>query len=137
MDNIDIYSSHEPECLICSHPLCEDQPYAMINNNNEKGKYHIECLERWLETSNNGLLTQDKIMSYNIYHNNNLIEQKNIISNNTDIIIENLSRNEEENHISNNSSKFECDFSTNLSKFICCFSITIILLLILMLIKRL
>lgn len=60
-------------CPICFIDL-EDSPYAMINNTSEKGRYHVECLERWLNKSRNGILTQDKIKGYTVYHEDTQIE---------------------------------------------------------------
>ncbi|QKF94203.1 zinc finger protein RING/FYVE/PHD-type protein [Fadolivirus algeromassiliense] len=67
-------SSEELGCEICFYKVDDDQPYCKIDNKRENGKYHIECLERWLQKSNNGLHTQDKIISYSVYHGTELIE---------------------------------------------------------------
>lgn len=64
----------EEECVICFNKLEHDQPYCKIDNKRENGNYHVECLEQWLQKSNNGLYTRDKIISYSIYHNSELIE---------------------------------------------------------------
>ena len=55
------------ECPICLTDL-GDAPYAMIDNTAEKGRYHVECLELWLNRSRNGILTQDKVFGYTVYH---------------------------------------------------------------------
>jgi hypothetical protein len=75
----------ENECPICYHLLTADQPYAMIDNTGEKGMYHIECLEKWLEKSKNGLITNNLITSYSVYHEGELIETK-MVTTNIDII---------------------------------------------------
>lgn len=62
------------KCPICFNKFTNSQPFAMIDNTSEKGKYCIECIEKWLDISHNGLLTQDKVLSYSIYHENTLIE---------------------------------------------------------------
>lgn len=64
----------EDECHICLFPVI-DSPYAMIDNRAERGKYHVECLEKWLKYSNNGLLTQYEIKSYTIFHADIVIEK--------------------------------------------------------------
>lgn len=61
------------ECPICFMSLA-DSPYAMIDNTAEKGRYHVECLELWLNKSRNGILTQDKVKSYTVYHQDIQIE---------------------------------------------------------------
>jgi hypothetical protein len=61
------------ECPICFEKL-DDMPYAKINNTAEPGFYHIECLEKWLMYSRNGLLTTYEIKSYSTFHNNVIIE---------------------------------------------------------------
>lgn len=71
----------EIECEICLDELSNDQPYAKIDNKSESGKYHVECLERWLRRCNNGLHTQDRIMSYSIYHCNQIIETVKVTDN--------------------------------------------------------
>lgn len=65
---------YDNECVICAYDILKDQPYGMINNQYEKGKYHVECLEKWVNVSRNGLLTQYEIKSYSIYQHENLIE---------------------------------------------------------------
>lgn len=62
------------ECIICFYNITPDQPYSMINNKYEKYKCHVECLERWINKSHNGLCTQNEIKSYSIYQQGNLIE---------------------------------------------------------------
>ena len=64
----------EDECHICLFPVT-DSPYAMIDNRAERGKYHVECLEKWVRYSNNGLLTQYEIKSYTIFHAGVVIEK--------------------------------------------------------------
>ena len=70
---------YDQECIICTHEIYIEQPYAMIDNQNEKGKYHVECLEQWVSKNNNGILTQDKIISYSIYQKNGVITTINIM----------------------------------------------------------
>lgn len=74
---MDSDSPEEPNkitCIICYLKISPDDPYAMIDNNHEIGKYHLSCLETWLTKSTNGLLSQDKIESYTIYHHNQKID---------------------------------------------------------------
>ena len=56
-----------------------DQPYSIIERCSEKGKFHVQCLEQWLQKSNNGIFTQDKIETYSIYQNNILINLNTLI----------------------------------------------------------
>ena len=65
---------NDKECIICFYIIADDQPYCMINNKNERAKLHVECLEQWINKSQNGLYTQDEIKSYSIYQMDRLIE---------------------------------------------------------------
>ena len=67
-------SNNDIECSICLGVLY-DSPYAKIDNNKEQGKYHTECLEGWLVRCQRGILCQDKVQSYSIYHDNILLEK--------------------------------------------------------------
>lgn len=59
------YSSNN-ECNICFTYINPNDQYAKIEK--ENGVYHIDCLKRWLDSSNNnGIMTQSKVTSYNIY----------------------------------------------------------------------
>lgn len=58
----------QEECCICYNDIELNKEYAIINNDIEKGIYHVHCLENWIQTSNNGILTQDKITSYIIFN---------------------------------------------------------------------
>lgn len=62
-----------PICSICFNKL-NDTPYAMINDTGETGKYHIQCLEQWIQKSNRGTLIDKKTDTYSIYHDDKLIE---------------------------------------------------------------
>lgn len=76
-------SPEEPDkivCIICYNKINSGDMYAIIDNKHEKGKYHVNCLEKWLEKSNHGLLSQDEIKSYSVYDNDQII-QTNIINN--------------------------------------------------------
>jgi len=73
-------SYDELECIICLYKISDDQPYSMLNTKYEKAKYHIECLEQWINKSHNGILTQETITSYSIYHKNKLIETIKVIT---------------------------------------------------------
>jgi hypothetical protein len=55
-------------CIICSDPI--GNCYAMINNEGETEKFHLECLESWLSHSKTGIITQIPIETYSIYENN-------------------------------------------------------------------
>jgi len=84
MDNQDI-------CLICLDPV--NDKYAKIDNISETiNKYHIECIDKWLNKSGRGLFTNDQIESYNIYDSNNILE--------TIIVLKNLNNFDNgDNHI--------------------------------------
>ncbi len=56
------------ECNICFNQIDKyNTHYAKIDNPDERGVYHLHCLQKWLETSNNGIMTQNKITAYHIY----------------------------------------------------------------------
>lgn len=95
-------SSDILECEICSENLLIDQPFAKIDDTAEQGMYHVECLEKWLNQSNNGLHTQNKITSYSIYHNNELIEQHKINGQDYIVNISELSYTENQDLLNNN-----------------------------------
>lgn len=65
-------------CGICYNTLVEDTEYAKINNPHETGRYHIHCLVAWLNNSRNGILSQDRITSYQIFINEGLISTVNL-----------------------------------------------------------
>ena len=60
-------------CAICTSRI-NGNIYTMIDNQNEKGKYHINCLEKWISRSKNGILTREEIESYSIYNNDIIID---------------------------------------------------------------
>lgn len=66
-------TENDDECLICFKKLDNDVRYAMIDHIDENGKFCVECLEKWLDKSKCGLITNDKINSYSIYEGNKLI----------------------------------------------------------------
>lgn len=56
------------ECNICFNQINKyNMYYAKIDNPDERGVYHLHCLQKWLDTSNNGIMTQNKIIAYHIY----------------------------------------------------------------------
>lgn len=74
MDNDSNSEDSIKECNICLCQIDKSLPYTMIDNDGEKGKYHPDCLKKWVKTNDHGLLTQSKIESYSIYQDNTLIE---------------------------------------------------------------
>lgn len=74
-----------PACSICFVKL-DDVPYALINDEGEKGRYHVHCLEKWIQKGTRGIMLDKKINSYSIYHMDKLIET---IVNNKPIIPDN------------------------------------------------
>lgn len=69
----DSAESFGEECYICFIKIKDDTPYASIDNEKDI-KCHPECLEQWINKANKCLITDEKIQSYSIYHNNSLIE---------------------------------------------------------------
>jgi hypothetical protein len=61
------------ECVICQTPI-DNKTYAFINNDHERGVYHINCLTEWLERTNTGILSEDKITSYLVFDNGTVRE---------------------------------------------------------------
>ena len=62
------------ECFICYINMDNDVPYAKINNLEETDKkYHLECLEEWINKSGRCVITDGMIESYSLYQNDNLI----------------------------------------------------------------
>lgn len=53
------------ECAICMTELTEGEPYAVILT--EVGRYHIPCLEAWLEKSHRGILGDNHVDSYLVF----------------------------------------------------------------------
>lgn len=66
--------SNGEECEICFYTITNGQPYCKINNRRENGVYHMECVEAWLQRSNNGFHVQEAIISYSMFQNDELIE---------------------------------------------------------------
>ena len=64
-EQIDNFEQLIEECPICIQPI--ERIYAMIENTGENGKYHPECIDKWLKTSKNGILVQQDITSITIY----------------------------------------------------------------------
>lgn len=57
-------------CIICYENI--NNNYAIIDSEKEtKVKYHIHCLDTWLENSKRGIMCDENIKSYSIYNNNN------------------------------------------------------------------
>lgn len=72
-------SPEGPSCGICYNKLT-DGPYAVINDQAEQdNKYHVQCLEQWVQKSKRGIILEKKIDSYSIYHDDTLVS-KNVIN---------------------------------------------------------
>ena len=67
-------SLSENDCLICYDKLAPTSPYSFPDGEINYKKCHPECLERWYNVSNRGLVTDTEIKSYTIYHEGNVIE---------------------------------------------------------------
>lgn len=63
------------ECIICYEELRKDEIYAMIDHPGENGKYHVHCIESWLNRSTNGILIQNPIEKLNLYMDDKQISQ--------------------------------------------------------------
>lgn len=55
------------ECLICLELI--ENNYAIVDNEHERGIYHIQCLEKWLKDSCRGVLSREKPISYIVFNN--------------------------------------------------------------------
>jgi len=121
-----------PMCGICFIKL-DDVPYAMINDDGEKGKYHVHCLNQWIQKSNRGILIEQKVNSYSIYHEDKLIDTvvnnkpSQIIDNNqpiqvdtaeTTILIPSHENNEEDNS-SDSGREYPCYMHCNKGQIMC------------------
>lgn len=60
-------------CIICLDELDDGCKYAVINNVDEKYKYHPECLELWTNSHSTGIITRNIINTYSIYQNDKCI----------------------------------------------------------------
>lgn len=69
----------EDECPICYEIILKNRVYVMIDNEGENGKYHVSCIEKWLNKSTNGILTQNKIKKLKLNINNKTFSQLNLI----------------------------------------------------------
>lgn len=56
------------ECIICLDPVLSTR-YAVLNGEGEYCKYHIECLQQWVQKSNIGCLTGLPVETYSIFDN--------------------------------------------------------------------
>lgn len=133
-----------PTCSICFYKL-NDTPYAMINDPGETGKYHVQCLEQWIQKSNRGILIEKKIDSYSIYHEDKLIEtivnkklqvpfqndQTN--TNETTVLIpSNEDNDDNDNDSSDSGQEYPCYYQFNRGQVLCA-SIAVIIVLCLLL----
>lgn len=67
MFGVFIYKQKMEDCLICLDLIQDD--YAVVNNEHERGIYHIHCLEKWLKDSTRGVLSREKPKSYIVFNN--------------------------------------------------------------------
>lgn len=67
------------ECNICFNKIEPNIQYAKIDNPDEVGSYHVNCLTNWLRTSgNHGIMTQTKVTGYYICINGEKIIKINV-----------------------------------------------------------
>ena len=76
MSSSDSLEDYSDECIICYEPICDNDPYALPDNDCDNSKKcHPECLELWYTNySNRGLITDRLIKTFKIYHLENPIE---------------------------------------------------------------
>jgi hypothetical protein len=67
------------ECIICYEEIRADQIYAMIDQEGESAKYHVNCIEKWLNKSKNGILIQKPIEKLNLYFGNDKVCHMNLL----------------------------------------------------------
>ena len=129
----DFLENDEDECYICFQKIIKNQPYATIDNEREKGKFHEKCLEEWTNKSNNGIFTQDKINSYSLYQGNILIKCNPIASLENKIIINDRIQNtyEDENLMLNNNNTFNYNIA-----YFCYYLLFLFIIIIIFILKN-
>jgi hypothetical protein len=90
MDMIEeiIYMGEDDYCIICYDVIYDYHIYAKIDHPDENyKKYHPDCLLKWFETHNTGILSQNIIPSYSIFSHDCKIDtiaiKQEYVSNNT------------------------------------------------------
>ena len=69
----------EEDCPICFEKISKNKIYVMIDSEGENAKYHVRCIEKWLNKSTNGILTQNQIEKINLNINNETFSQLKLI----------------------------------------------------------
>lgn len=67
-------SSSSDGCMICFHTVQNDQPFGKIDHDQECNVYHPDCLDKWFNEHDIGIITRRQVPSYSIYHENTLVE---------------------------------------------------------------
>lgn len=60
--------SQEYECAFCMYEIEPDDPFAIINEDSGKARYHPQCLEEWFSSNDRCIISREKADSYSIYH---------------------------------------------------------------------
>ncbi|ARF09545.1 hypothetical protein Indivirus_1_168 [Indivirus ILV1] len=119
------------ECGICLDIINKNTYYGKIDDPNEIGFYHLHCLQRWLESNNNGILTQNTVDAYHILLNDQIIStikiEKNIQQPSAPLI-----SNENEEYVNNNRYYYE-DRRNNIIQISVCFLVIVIIIIMLIL----
>lgn len=56
------------ECSVCMYEIAPDDPFAIINEDSGKARYHPQCLEQWFSSNDRCIISREKADSYSIYH---------------------------------------------------------------------
>ncbi len=64
------------ECAICYEIIHTCDFYAKIESEPGDAVYHVDCLKKWINRSDNGIYSSKKISSYVIYSDQDIVERK-------------------------------------------------------------
>lgn len=80
---VSLSSNSSEECLICFEKISKDGPFATFESVKEgEKKYHAECLDEWLSKSGRGILSSDRVESYNLVHDGKIVDTIKLSTNN-------------------------------------------------------
>ncbi len=69
----------EDECVICYDEISKDKIFIMIDHPGESGKYHVQCIEKWMNKSLNGILVQKPIEKLNLLFEDKKIAEMKVV----------------------------------------------------------